>query len=168
MEIKKKDQELLNLYIENRLKLKEVSNNIDFTSEDPLAQTVKSLLRKTFDYDNFNSSNFVNYLIKLCEYKYCQLYNLNNYDSNKKETLIYLSCLVTLDDFCSYMKVSELSLGDKEIEKLQNIFKEVSMIIYSLISYASGGNIQVIEEYISKEKGEEFSFVLNSVDSWVK
>lgn len=168
MEIKKKDQELLNLYIENRLKLKEVSNNIDFTSEDPLAQTVKSLLRKTFDYDNFNSSNFVNYLIKLCEYKYCQLYNLNNYDSNKKETLIYLSCLVILDDFCSYMKVSELSLGDKEIEKLQNIFKEVSMIIYSLISYASGGNIQVIEEYISKEKGEEFSFVLNSVDSWVK
>lgn len=168
MERKKKDQELLNLYIENQIELKKVSNNIDFTSEDPLAQVVKSILRKTFDYNNFNSSNFVNYLVKLCEYKYERIFNFEEYSKCEKETLIYLSSLVTLDNFCSYIGSSELYLNSKETEKLQNIFKEISMIIYSLISYVSGGNIQVIEEYISKEKGEEFTFVLNNVDSWMK
>lgn len=168
MERKKKDQELLNLYIENQIELKKVSNNIDFTSEDPLAQVVKSILRKTFDYNNFNSSNFVNYLVKLCEYKYERIFNFEEYSKCEKETLIYLSSLVTLDNFCSYIGQSELYLNSKETEKLQNIFKEISMIIYSLISYISGGNIQVIEEYIFKEKGEEFTFVLNNVDSWMK
>lgn len=168
MERKKKDQELLNLYIENQIELKKVSNNIDFTSEDPLSQVVKSILRKTFDYNNFNSSNFVNYLVKLCEYKYERIFNFEEYSKCEKETLIYLSSLVTLDNFCSYIGQSELYLNSKETEKLQNIFKEISMIIYSLISYVSGGNIQVIEEYIFKEKGEEFTFVLNNVDSWMK
>lgn len=166
MNTKEKDQKLLNLYIENETNLNKVSKSIDFTSEDPLAQIIKSLIRKTFDFDNFNTSNFVNYLIKLCQYKYKKLYNLDKYNNNEKETLIHLLCMITLDDFSSYIEISKLNLSIEEIKKLQDIFREISMVIYSLIGYSSGGNISIIEEYISKNKGEEFLFVLNNINAW--
>lgn len=168
MKTNEKDQELLKLYLENECKLEEVSNRIDVTMEDPLAGILKPIVRKEVDFEHFNPSNFVNYLAKLCQYKYEELFNFDGYSKNEKETLIYLASLVTLDDFFDSVALIGALLNEEEIKEFQRTFKEVAMVLYSLIGHTSGGNLLIIEEYISKKKGEEFSFVLNNLDSWIR
>lgn len=169
MKTNEKDQKLLKLYIENEDTLKEVSRSIDETMEDPLAGILKSIIKKrTLDFENFNSSDFITRLTRLCQYKCERLFDFEWCRNSEKETLIYLASLVTLDDFVDSIGVMRDILSIEDVEKFQNTFKEVSMIIYSLISHVSGGNISIIEDYISEKNGKEFSFVLSNMDFWVK
>lgn len=162
-----KDKELLEFYKKHEKTIKKISNNVIISSEDPLASVLKNLIRKRFDFDKFNTSNFITMLIHLCKYKYNELYESDLVNENDKEKVIYLACFQILDQYTLGLTGAVLSYDKTDIEKINNIFRDISYVIFSLLEHSSGGNVDIVEDYISKITGKKFIYVLNNIDNWI-
>lgn len=162
-----KDKDLLEFYKKHEKAIKKISNNVIMSSEDPLASVLKNLIRKRFDFDKFNTSNFITMLIYLCKYKYDELYESDLINENDKEKVIYLSCFQILDQYTLGLTGAVLSYDKTDIEKINNIFRDISYVIFSLLEHSSEGNIDIVEDYISKITGKKFIYVLNNIDNWI-
>lgn len=161
------DKKLLEFYKKHEKAIKRASNNIITSSEDPLASVLKNLIRKKFDFDKFNTSNFITTLTHLCKYKYEELYESTSMNKDDEDKIVYLICFQILDYFTLGLTGIVLSYDKTDIEKINNIFRDIIYVIFVLLEHISGGNIDIIEDYISKTTKKDFVYVLNNIENWV-
>lgn len=161
------DKKLLEFYKKHEKSIKRASNNIVTSSEDPLASVLKNLIRKKFDFDKFNTSNFITTLTYLCKYKYEELYESTSMNKDDEDKIVYLICFQILDYFTLGLTGIVLSYDKTDIEKINNIFRDIIYAIFVLLEHISGGNVDIIEDYISKTTKKDFVYVLNNIENWV-
>lgn len=161
------DKKLLEFYKKHEKAIKRTSNNIVTSSEDPLASVLKNLIRKKFDFDKFNTSNFITTLTYLCKYKYEELYESTSMNKDDEDKIVYLICFQILDYFTLGLTGIVLSYDKTDIEKINNIFRDIIYAIFVLLEHISGGNVDIIEDYISKTTKKDFVYVLNNIENWV-